>query len=232
MLADDLVRPIALHPLGAGVPVGDDAGRIEHVDGVVDDAFDEQPEAALALAQRLLGRHPFGDVAGDLGKADQAALAVADRLDDGVRPEAAAVLADPPPFGLEMPFRLRLPEGVRRPAGGLVLGHEELREMLADDLARPIALELLRAGVPADDEAGRIEHVDRIVGDGVDQQLQPQAVVDGGGLCFSSQRICSATCVMRIEPTSRSIPRPSGGPIAPRSDRDNPSPLHGCRPMP
>src|SRR3954447_17960139 len=96
MLADDLVRPIALHPLGAGVPVCDDAARIEHVDGVVDDAFHEEPEAALALPQRLLRRHPFGDVAGDLGEADEASLPIADRLEEGVRPEAAAALSDPP----------------------------------------------------------------------------------------------------------------------------------------
>ena len=36
---------------------------------------------------------PLGDVAGDLGKADQRAFLVMDRVDDDTRPEAAAVLA-------------------------------------------------------------------------------------------------------------------------------------------
>ena len=53
------------------------------------------------LLERLLGVAPLGDVAGDLGEAAQAAIGVADRIDHHVRPEARAVLADPP----DLPFR-------------------------------------------------------------------------------------------------------------------------------
>ena len=63
MVADDLVRRISLDPLGAGVPIGDDAVRIEHVERMVGDAIDEQAEAALAFAERLLRKaskcHPL-----------------------------------------------------------------------------------------------------------------------------------------------------------------------------
>ena len=61
MLADDFVGRIALDPLRAGIPVGHDAVRIEHVDGVVDHPLDQQPKAALAIDKRVyvaIGRVP------------------------------------------------------------------------------------------------------------------------------------------------------------------------------
>jgi hypothetical protein len=100
MPADDLAGGVALDRLGPRVPVGDDAVRVEHVDRVVVDALDQQPEALLALVQRLVGLAPFRDVAGDLGVADQ--FAVIDHgIDHHVGPEARAVLAHPPALGLE-----------------------------------------------------------------------------------------------------------------------------------
>ena len=48
--------------------------------------------------------------------------------------------------------------------------------MPADDLAGGIALEALGAGIPARDMARRVEHVDRVVGDGVDQQPEARLV--------------------------------------------------------
>ena len=47
-------------------PVG-----VEHEDRVVLHALDEQAEALFALAQRLFGGAPFGQVARDLREADQ-----------------------------------------------------------------------------------------------------------------------------------------------------------------
>jgi hypothetical protein len=70
MLADDFACGITLHPLCAGVPVGDDPARIEHVDSVVDDAIEEDTEAALAFEEGRLRFHPRGNVARDLGNAD------------------------------------------------------------------------------------------------------------------------------------------------------------------
>ena len=102
--ADDLVRQVALDPLRAGIPVGHAAFGVEHVDRVVGDALHQQAELLLALPQRLLGRAPLGQVAGDLGEADDLAGGRADRVDDHIGPEAGAVLADAPAFRFELAF--------------------------------------------------------------------------------------------------------------------------------
>src|ERR1700739_658629 len=47
--ANDLMRLISLDASGTGIPVGDDAVGIDHVDGVVDDPFHQQAESAFAL---------------------------------------------------------------------------------------------------------------------------------------------------------------------------------------
>ncbi len=99
--ADDLGGGIALGALGAGVPARHPSLGVEPVDGVVGDALHQQPELLLALAQGLVGPPAFGDVAGDLGEADQPPLLVADGVDDHVGPEPNAVLADPPALLLE-----------------------------------------------------------------------------------------------------------------------------------
>jgi hypothetical protein len=49
------MRRVALEALRAGIPVRHDPIGIEHVNGVVGDAFDEKLEAALAGGQILLG---------------------------------------------------------------------------------------------------------------------------------------------------------------------------------
>src|SRR5208282_3454455 len=51
----------------------------------------------------------------------------------------------------------------------IILG-VEAREVLADDLVGAVALDALCAPVPVGDDAIWIEHVDRVVGDAVDQQ--------------------------------------------------------------
>ena len=169
VLADDLVGPVALDPLGAGVPAGDHPGRVQQVDRVVGDALDQQAELLLAAAQALLGGPTFGQVAGHLGEADDLALRGADRIYQHMGPEALAVLADPPARGLETAFRFRGLQRACGDAGGAVFRGVELREVLADDLGRLVALEALGPGVPAGHPAGRIQHVDRVVGDRVDQ---------------------------------------------------------------
>ena len=99
------------------IPVGDVAVGVEHVDGVVGDALHQQPELLLALPERLLGGLAFGQVARDLGKADQLAGRLADRIDDDVGPEARAVLADAPAFALELAFARGGLQRPRRQAG-------------------------------------------------------------------------------------------------------------------
>jgi hypothetical protein len=61
MPADDILPRIALDPFGPGIPVHDMAGRIEHIDRVVGDTFDQQAETLFGLfelgqARRELGR--------------------------------------------------------------------------------------------------------------------------------------------------------------------------------
>ena len=57
MLADDLLLGIALDPLGAVVPTGDMARRVEGEDPVVLDPIDDQPQAFFVVAQ---GAFAFG----------------------------------------------------------------------------------------------------------------------------------------------------------------------------
>ena len=101
MLADDVLGGVALDALGAGVPVGHDAAGIEHIDGVVDHALNQHAETALAIDQGLVRRLSLREVPGDLGKADKSAVLVTDGIKNGADPKPAAVLAEPPTFGLE-----------------------------------------------------------------------------------------------------------------------------------
>ena len=93
----------------------------------------------------------FGDVPRDLGEADKHALAIADRVDDDVRPELRAVLADAKAFSFESPFTPRCFKRDRgKPGLAVFLGIKD-REVLADDLFRLVALDPFRARVPACD---------------------------------------------------------------------------------
>src|SRR5262249_27110590 len=146
VLAQDLSGGIAVEALGPRVPAGHDAAGIEHEEGVVGDALDQHAKATLALEERTLPFHALGDVARDLGEADQLAVIVQDRLQDRIGPEAAAVLAHAPAFGLMarvVARRRQIPLG---DTVGPILGREEPRIMLADDLGGAIALDPLRTG--------------------------------------------------------------------------------------
>src|SRR5581483_10771605 len=52
MSADNLATLIAFDALGAGIPIGDETVAVKHENGVIDDALDENAEAALAFTQR------------------------------------------------------------------------------------------------------------------------------------------------------------------------------------
>src|SRR5215203_4268881 len=60
MLADDLRDLVALYALGAFVPAYDASVGAEHEDGVITNAFHQDPEALLALAQFPLVAFQFG----------------------------------------------------------------------------------------------------------------------------------------------------------------------------
>ncbi len=149
--------------------------RVEHVDRIVGDALDEHAEALFAAAQLFLRGPPLGEVARDFREGDQIARRVEDRIDDHIGPEVRAVLAHAPPLRLEAAFA---PRGLQGDAGNVlleILRRVEAREMLADNLVGLIALEAPGARIPAGDMPLGIEHVDGIVGDALDQHLEPAA---------------------------------------------------------
>ena len=80
MLTDDLLGGIALQTLRAGIPIGDDAAWIDHIDRVVGHTLYQNAEAALAYQQRILRRFTLRDVAGDLREANVPPRLVLDRV--------------------------------------------------------------------------------------------------------------------------------------------------------
>ena len=124
----------------------------------------------LASPELFLGRLALAQVARDLGEAEEVRRGVADRVDDDVGPEARAVLADAPALVLEAALFHRRLQGAFRQAGGAVFLGIEPGEVLAEDFRLLVALESPRARIPARDHAGRIEHVDRVVGNRIDEQ--------------------------------------------------------------
>ncbi len=125
----------------------------------------------LHLFELELRVTPLGDVARDLGKADQFAV-LAYGIDDDAGPEEGAVLADAPAFFLVA----ALLEGNAEGSAGFAIGPiglgVELREVPAQDLFGGIALDPFTAGIPAGDEAGRVQHVERVVGDTFNEEAK------------------------------------------------------------
>src|SRR5204863_991283 len=106
----------------------------------------------------FLGPPSLRQVPGDLGEAPKVAGRVVQGRDEDVGPEERPVLAYSPPLGLELPLRgggLQPPRGL---TAANVLRGVEAREMLADDLLRPVPFDALRAGVPGEDIPPRVEH--------------------------------------------------------------------------
>jgi hypothetical protein len=118
------------------------------------------------------GLHPalLRQVASDLGEAAQLAAAVVDGRDHHVGPEAGPVLADAPPFVLEASGGARPPQLLVRPAPSDGVCRIEPREVLADDLRGTVALDPLRAQVPARHAAIGVQHEDRVVLHGLDHE--------------------------------------------------------------
>jgi hypothetical protein len=169
MLPDDLFCGVTLQAAGSRIPSRDTAARIQAVDRVIDDGVDEVVEALFGEAKLFFGGSPGGKIARDFAKPSQTTNLVAKRGDDDVGPEARTVFTKPPPFifdpsdfagGLELTDRL---------AGGDVFGAIKPGEMLADDLARCVSVDLLCTRVPRGDPSFVIQHEDRVVGDTVDE---------------------------------------------------------------
>ena len=182
MLAEHLAGGVALDALRTDVPAGDETVRIEHDDRVVLDHLDKHAEALFALAQPFLVLAPLGEVAGDLGEAEQRAIRPAQRGDDHIGPEARAVLAHAPSFVFESAELLGAPQLLARPVARLRFGRVEAGEVAADDFIGAVALESLGAGVPGQDLPLRVEHEDRVVAHALDEQAKHVAAVGHAGL--------------------------------------------------
>ena len=163
ILTQNLIRLIALGALGTHVPARDGPNGVEHVNGVVRYALDQQAKPLLAFAQRFVRRATFGQIARDLCEAQQSPIGITDGVDHDIGPEMGAVLAHAPAFGFKSPFLLcRRQRGSGYPCG-LILGCVEAGKMLADNLVGLIAFEAARAGIPAGNPAIGIQHEDRII---------------------------------------------------------------------
>src|SRR3984957_12731557 len=172
VLADDFFRAVAFDALTTGVPVGNQAGRIDHVEGIIGDTIHQQPKMPLALPEGVGGLVPFGNVAGNLGEADELTPLI-QRINDNRGEELRAILAYPPSLGLELSAATGCFEGARRQPGlTIFLGIEHL-EVPADDFIRVVSLDALGAGVPVADDAIGVEHIDGVVDDPLDQQAEP-----------------------------------------------------------
>jgi hypothetical protein len=172
VLADDLARLVPFVLPRAGVPGGDVPRGVEHEDRVVGDRVDELVEARLGGVELLVGGALRRQVTRHLREAGDLAVLVLERRDDDAGPEARAVLAYAKALVLEAPLAEHRREDRLRPARGALLGRVEDGEVLSDDLLRLVPLDLLRAEVPGGDVPGRVEHEDRVVGDGVDELVE------------------------------------------------------------
>src|SRR5204862_7408064 len=112
------------------------------------------------------------DVAGDLGEADQRALLIVDRFEDGTGGKTAAVLSDTPALGDNLPLLGGFTQHLRRRAGALFLLGVKARKVLPDDLVGAVALDALRAAIPSRHPTLGVEHIDRVVGDRLDQDAE------------------------------------------------------------
>src|SRR3970040_63627 len=87
---------VSLYPLRAFVPAHYFAVRVEHEDGVVLDALNEQAEALLALPQSLLGSASFAQVPGYFGETRNLSTVIPDIADHDLCLKTRTVSATPP----------------------------------------------------------------------------------------------------------------------------------------
>jgi hypothetical protein len=127
----------------------------------------------FARAQGLVRSDALGDVAGHLGEALELPGCIPERRQGDMGHEGRAVLAQAQALLLVASDLARQSELPLRPAGrDPVLGVEH-GEGPAHDLVRGPARDALRTGVPARDAAVAVQHDDREVGDGIDEETEP-----------------------------------------------------------
>ena len=138
---------------------------VRNAPGQLSDAFH-----LLRLPRPFIGGASFRQVAGNLGKSQEFALRRFDRVDNDTRPKRGAILADAPAFRLVFAGRCRDRQCLcGHPLGPFIFSIKP-RKVMADDLLARIALDPFRACVPVHHMTLRIQHVDRVIGNALDQQ--------------------------------------------------------------
>src|SRR5688500_3385987 len=95
MLTDNLMRFVTLKAPSTLVPTGNVAAFVEHENGVIFNAFHEQPEFLLLFEPRIFRGFTLGEIAGDFSKAYVRAVVIAKRGDNDVRPKSGSVFSYP-----------------------------------------------------------------------------------------------------------------------------------------
>ena len=105
------------------------------------------------------------------GEADEIAVLV-DGVDDDAGPEEGTILANAPAFLFIPALFPGNSQGAQRLAVGPVDFGIEAGEVLPDDFLWRIALDPLAANIPAGDDAGRVQQVQRVVGNTFNQKSE------------------------------------------------------------
>jgi hypothetical protein len=123
----------SLNPFCARISARDQALRSKEIDGVIGHTLHEEAKLLLVSAKFGFGGSPLGQVACDLGVADELAFAVPYRVDDDIGPEPAAVLRDAPAFTFEFAFAGCCLKSPARQAGFANFLGIETGKMFAED---------------------------------------------------------------------------------------------------
>ena len=151
---------------------------------------------ALGQRQGLLDQAALRQVPGQFGEPARVARRVANRREDHVGPEHRSILANPPPFDLVSALGRGRVQVALRSAARDVRRRIEPGEVLAHDLVRGVALDPLRAGIPAHDATFGVQHHDGGVGHALHHQPKaflgpPQLLFDllAGGIVGADQQV-------------------------------------------
>jgi hypothetical protein len=115
----------------------------------------------------------FGHIAGHLDEPNETPVCLKERVDHDVRPEVAAILAHTKLLPLVFPFAQSGLKRLPRLPALAVFRRVEAIEVATDDLLSLVALDARGPGVPRHHHTHRVQHIDRMVGDVLDQRSIP-----------------------------------------------------------
>jgi hypothetical protein len=141
---------------------------VEVKDCIVDDRLDYLAKALFCLKRFAT----FRNITCDFNEAKKLVVFVAYRIKYRERPETGTVFADTPAFVFEASFLSgRLQRNCRQPSV-LILSREKAGKVLAKNFLLLIALQTSSAGIPAYNVPFRVQHIERVIGNCLHQELQ------------------------------------------------------------